>query len=69
MGLIVEFFRELILSLGPNLKALLDKYLKRKQNELIDKKNVADVKKDIDEGSDREVRQKDIADLINGKRD
>ena len=67
MGLLVEFFRELILSLGPNLKALLDKYLKTKQNEVIDQKNVSVIKKDIDEGADREAREKDVANLINGK--
>jgi hypothetical protein len=67
VGLLVEFFRELILSLGPNLKALLDKYLKTKQNEVIDQKNVSVIKKDIDEGADREAREKDVANLINGK--
>lgn len=67
MGLIVEFIKDLILALGPNLKAVLDKFLKRKQNEMIDEQNVAAVKKDVDEGADRKTREKDVADLINGK--
>ncbi len=63
----ISFFKELIIILWPEIKKELMRFMKIKEQDQIDGKNIIAVKEDIENGKDRETREKDLTNLLNGK--
>lgn len=67
MSVLIQLIRELLLSFVPYLQKGFKDYVKESSEDVIDKKNIEEVAKDISLAKDRESREKDMSNLINGK--
>lgn len=66
MGFFLDFLKQVWVRFGPEFRKWLTELETKYKNEKIDKKNVEELKKDIEQDVDREKRKSDVGKLLNG---